>query len=176
MQGASLLPRKAGHALLRRLRAEDLETFQAYRRDPLVARYQSWSRMSQPEALAFINEMAVANLFEPGAWVQLAIARAEDGRLVGDLGLLVTEDREHAEIGFTVSRGAQGQGYGCAAVAEAIRLLFEQTAVRRVVGITDARNTASVRLLERVGMSRIESRETVFNGEPCTEWVYARQR
>jgi len=114
--------------------------------------------MSQSEALAFINEMAAANLFEAGVWAQLAIARAEDSTLVGDLGLLVAENCEHAEVGFTVAAAAQGQGYGSAAVAEAIRLLFEQTAVRRVVRITDARNIPSVRLLERVGMSRVESR------------------
>ena len=176
MQGAGFLPRKVGRAMLRRLRTQDLAAFQAYRQDPHVGLYQSWSPMSQSEALAFINEMAVANLFEPGVWAQLAIARAEDSSLVGDLGLLVAEDCEHAELGFTVSPAAQGQGYGSAAVAEAIRLLFEQTAVRQVVGITDARNIASVRLLERVGMSRVESRETVFKGEPCTEWVYAKER
>ncbi len=176
MQEASLLPRMAGHAILRRLNTEDLAAFQAYRQDPHVGQYQGWSPMAQSEALAFISEMAAVRLFEPGVWAQLAIARAEDGSLVGDLGLLVAENRERAEIGFTVSPAAQGKGYGSAAVAEAIRLLFEQTAVRQVVGITDARNIPSVRLLERVGMSRVESRETVFKGEPCTEWVYAKQR
>lgn len=43
----------------------------------------------------------------------------------------------------------------------------------RVVGITDARNAASVRVLERVGMSRVEAREVVFKGEPCVEWEYS---
>ena len=171
-----LLPRNAGHALLRRLSIEDLAAFHAYRQDPVVGQYQGWSPMSKSDARAFIDEMAMARLFEPGAWAQLAIARAADNGLVGDLGLLVAKDGEHAEVGFTVAPAAQGQGYGSAAVAQAISLLFEQTAVRRVVGITDTRNTPSVRLLERVGMSRVESRDTVFKGEPCTEWVYAKQR
>jgi RimJ/RimL family protein N-acetyltransferase len=175
-QNADPLPRTAGHAVLRRLRSEDLEVFRAYREDPLVGRYQGWSPMSQSAALAFINEMAVIKLFEPGEWAQLAIARTEDGVLVGDLGLFVAKDGAHAEVGFTLSPAAQGRGYGAAAVAEAIRLVFEQTAVRRVVGITDARNTSSVRLLERVGMSRVEAREVVFKGETCTEWVYAKRR
>ena len=176
MQVASLLPRMAGHAMLRRLDAADLAAFQAYRQDPHVGLYQGWSPMSQSEGLAFINEMAVAKLFEPGVWVQLAIARTDDGSLVGDLGLLVADDSEQAEVGFTVSPAAQGQGYGSAAVAEAIRMVFEQTAVRQVVAITDVRNIASVRLLERVGMTQVESRDTVFKGEPCTEWVYAKRR
>jgi aminoglycoside 6'-N-acetyltransferase len=176
MDRADLLPRKAGHVVLRRLHVEDLAAFHAYRSDAAVGRYQGWSPMSKSEALVFITAMAAATLFEPGTWAQLAIGRAEDGSLVGDLGLLVAENSDQAEIGFTLAPAAQGRGFGSAAVAEAIRLLFEETGVPRVVAITDARNTSSVELLERVGMSRVEFRETMFRGEPCTEWVYAKWR
>ncbi len=162
--------------MLRRLQADDLAAFHAYRSDATVGRYQGWEPMSRSEALAFIIRMAAASLFEPGVWAQLAIARAEDGSLVGDLGIRVAANLEHAEIGFTLAPSGQGRGLGSAAVAEAIRLLFEQTDVPRVVAVTDARNTPSVRLLERVGMSRVESCETVFKGEPCTEWTYAKWR
>jgi RimJ/RimL family protein N-acetyltransferase len=61
-------------------------------------------------------------------------------------------------------------------VFASIQLLFEQTRVSRVIGITDARNTASVRVLERVGMKHVDSRKVEFKGETCTEWVYARER
>ena len=132
--------------------------------------------MSEAEASEFIVEMETAPLFQPGKWAQLAIARAEDDALVGDVGLFVAEDRSAAEIGFTLSATARSRGYATAAAAASIQLLFEQTAVPRVVGITDARNAASVRVLERVGMSRVEARELVFKGEPCVEWVYARVR
>ena len=132
--------------------------------------------MSEAEASEFIVEMETAPLFQPGKWAQLAIARAEDDALVGDVGLFVAEDHSAAEIGFTLSATARSRGYATAAAAASIQLLFEQTAVPRVVGITDARNAASVRVLERVGMSRVEARELVFKGEPCVEWVYARVR
>ena len=132
--------------------------------------------MSEAEASEFIVEMETAPLFQPGKWAQLAIARAEDDALVGDVGLFVAEDHSAAEIGFTLSATARSRGYATAAAAASIQLLFEQTAVPRVVGITDARNAASVRVLERVGMSRVEARELVFKGEPCVEWVYSRVR
>jgi aminoglycoside 6'-N-acetyltransferase len=170
------LPRTVGQTLLRRLKPGDLAAFHAYRSDPVVGQYQGWSTMTAPQALAFINEMAVAELFVPGTWAQLAIARAEDGALVGDLGLLVAASGTVAEVGFTVSPTAQGQGHGTAAVALALRLVFECTAVARVIGVTDSRNQGSVRLLERVGMTRVESRDVVFKGQHCTEWVYARPR
>jgi RimJ/RimL family protein N-acetyltransferase len=170
------LPRIAGRVLLRRMRAPDLPAFHAYRQDPVVGRYQGWSPMSESEAAAFIDEMSDAGLFLPDRWVQLAIARADDDLLVGDVGLFVANDAEYAEIGFTVSPAAQGLGYGSAAAAAAIRLLLEETAVPRVIAVTDARNIPSIRVLESAGMSRVESRETFFKGEQCTEWIYARRR
>ena len=132
--------------------------------------------MTPAEALAFIDDMASAELFVPGQWAQVAIADASTDELVGDIGLFVANDDPSAEVGFTLHPAARGRGLATAAVQEAIRLLWEHTAVDRILGVTDARNAASVRVLERVGMARFESRETVFKGEACTEWVYAIQR
>jgi RimJ/RimL family protein N-acetyltransferase len=80
------------------------------------------------------------------------------------------------EIGFTLSPGAQGRGIGTAAVREVIDLVFRFTGAGRVVGITDARNLPSIRLLERVGMRRVDSGEAMFRGEPCVEHRYAIDR
>lgn len=162
--------------VLRRLQVSDLSLFHAYRSDPLVGRYQGWSPMTETEALAFLNEMASADLLVPGSWTQIAIAGANTGGLVGDVGIFVAEGAQSAEIGFTLSPAATGKGYATAAVRETIHLLFEHTPVERIIGVTDARNAPSVHVLERVEMTRVESRETVFRGEPCTEWVYAIQR
>jgi aminoglycoside 6'-N-acetyltransferase len=80
------------------------------------------------------------------------------------------------EIGFTLSRRYQGQGLATVAVRAAIALALELTAADRVLGITDARNHASIRLLERVGLRRAETKATVFRGEPCVEHVYPLSR
>ncbi len=60
-----------------------------------------------------------------------------------------------------------------AAVCEAISLVFAATDVDRILGVTDARNHASIRLLERVGMHKTETTSAVFRGEQCIEHVYA---
>ena len=170
---AESLPRIAAGIILRRLTTADLPAFQAYRSDAQLGLYQGWSPMSDEEALAFLSEMSTAPLFRPGSWTQIGIAEAPSHSLSGDIGLFLAEDSRHAEIGFTLSRHAQGRGVATTAVREAIKLIFDCTSVDRVLGITDVRNSASVRLLERVGMDRIEARNTVFRGEPCEEWVYA---
>jgi RimJ/RimL family protein N-acetyltransferase len=91
---------------------------------------------------------------------------------MGDIGVFVDADGRYAEIGFTLARHAQGRGVATAAVREAVGLVFAATGVDRVVGITDARNSPSVRLLERVGLRRTATTNAVFRGEHCVEYVY----
>lgn len=158
--------------MLRRLTINDLPEFQAYRHDPELGRYQGWSPMSDDEATAFLSEMNTAPLLKPGNWTQIAIAEPDFGRLVGDIGMFLDPDGRYAEVGFTLARCAQGRGVATAAVREAIKLIFAATEVDRVFGITDARNSASVRLLERVGMRKTETKDAVFCREQCVEYVY----
>lgn len=132
--------------------------------------------MSEAEALSFLAEMSEAPLFTPGDWVQLGIAERETDQLIGDIGVFVSADGLTGEIGFTLAPPAQGRGVATAAVRQTLHLLFGVTRVKQVLGITDSRNVRSVRLLERVGFRHLESRRTVFRGEPCVEEVYVLAR
>ena len=170
------LPRVAGGVVLRRLSASDLAAFQSYRRDPVLGRYQGWTATSDAEATAFLGEMGVAQLLQAGQWSQIGIADAQTLNLIGDIGLLLAPDGRYAKIGFTLMHHAQRRGLGATAVREAINLVFRMTDAERVLGITDARNLPSIRLLERVGMQRTESRSAMFRGEPCVEHTYAISR
>jgi ribosomal-protein-alanine N-acetyltransferase len=158
---------------LRRLRPDELARLQAYRTDSEVGRYQGWEPMSDAEAAAMIAEMAAAPCPTLGDWVQIAIADAETDALLGDIGLHVSDSGEEAELGITLSPHAQGRGLAQEAARALIAGLAADTAVRRLVGITDARNAPSARLLERLGMTFEAEEETVFRGEPCRERRYA---
>lgn len=171
-----LLPKQGDGVVLRRLVVADLPAFQAYRHDPEVGRYQGWSPISDDAAVAFLAEMSTSALLQPGEWVQIGIARPDDDRLIGDIGLFMAADRSYAEIGFSLSRDAQGHGLATMAVREAITLVFEQTTAERVIGITDARNEPSIRLLERVGMHQVATSEAMYRGEPCLEHTYSLAR
>lgn len=157
---------------LRRLDATDLPAFQAYRNDPDVGRWQGWAPKAEAEALAFLSEMAGAPLFRPGEWTQLGIADDLTGQLLGDLGVYISADGREAEFGFTLARDAQGRGIASAAVCEAVALVFDQTPVARIHAQTDERNTACVRLLERLQARLIDRIATEFRSEPCIELRY----
>ena len=170
---AELLPRPAGNVVLRRLLPEDLRAFQAYRHDANLGRYQGWVPTPDEDARELLRHMSKAKLLQPGVWCQIGIAETGSLDLVGDIGLLLASDAREAEIGFTLRRRSQGRGLATAAVQEAIRLVFDCTPATKVVGVTDARNRSSIRLLERVGMSQVDTRRARFRGESCTEYVYA---
>ena len=171
-----VLPIHSERVILRRLSTSDLAAFQAYRHDPSLGLYQGWKPQSDAEALLFINEMEFATPFSLGKWMQVGIADLQTNLLIGDIGLFVSPDGLSAEIGFTLCAQALGRGLGSEAVSQAIKLLFGNTSITHIEGITDSRNSASIKLLERVGMHKIATHSAIFNNEPCLEHTYAIMR
>lgn len=170
------LPVDFGLAQLRRLHVDDLAAFQAYRAIPELGRYQGWTPMPEHEAIDFLTRMHEKPLLRRGEWIQLGIADRTTQELIGDIGIYLSDDGAGAEIGFTLAPQSQGRGIATAAVRAAVQLVFENTPVRHVTGMTDTRNLASARLLERAGFIYRHDREALFRDQPCTEKVYTLER
>jgi RimJ/RimL family protein N-acetyltransferase len=170
------LPLEFAGGRLRRLRPDDLASFQAYRADPSLRRFQGWSPMSDADALDFLSRMHDKPLLAPGQWLQLGIGAADDDELIGDIALYLSDDGIRSHIGFTLAPATQGRGIATAAVDAAVRLLFANTGQREVVGLADSRNLASTRLLDRAGFAFHEQRESFSHDGPCTVRVYVRRR
>lgn len=165
------LPIHTERLVVRRLQPSDLERFAAYRADPVLARYQGWVPMSRDEAREFVASMQAPPMLEPETWVQLAIADGASDDLFGDIGLCLHENGD-AEIGFTLRQDVQGNGFAIEALRGLARELLRLTAITRIVGITDERNEASIRVLERLGMALASRYETTFKQESCVELRY----
>jgi RimJ/RimL family protein N-acetyltransferase len=140
---------------LRHFRDSDIPVFIAYRNDPAVAKYQSWEGISEPEAHAFVQEQREIQPGEPGQEFQIAIELKEMGVLIGDCYFTIKEhDNRQAEIGYTLSRAYQRQGFATEAVSCFLTYAFLTFDLHRIIAITDCENAASVALLERLGMRR----------------------
>ena len=120
--------------------------------------------------------MITHDLFAPNQWCQIGISDKATDKLIGDVGICVKKDGEVGEIGFSLRAESQGDGLAFEAVSLCLQLLFEQTSLDRIQGITDSRNEPSIRLMERLGMRRLESIETEFRGLPCIEFLYSISR
>jgi RimJ/RimL family protein N-acetyltransferase len=150
---------------LRRFTTADAEAFAAYRSVPEVARYQSWDApVSLADALELVEDFGQGDPSGPG-WFQYAIDL--DGVLIGDLGVNLHDNLMQAELGFTLTPEYQGNGYATEAVRGLLDHLFTERNLHRVSAECDARNTASARLLERVGFQRegLRRSSSWFKGE-----------
>jgi len=162
---------------IRRFRSEDAVAFAGYRADPDVARYQSWEAYTLEDAHAFIDETATDHPGTPGEWFQFAVADPSSNELLGDVALRVdADDTSRAELGFTMSPAHQGKGYATEAVTRVVAYAFERLGVETVFAVTDARNDASIALLERIGMRRSTTERVRFKQEWCDEHTYEFRR
>ena len=161
---------------LRHFVDSDLLAFMDYRNDPEVARYQSWKSMNELEARAFIQEQKEIQPGIPGQGFQIAIELKETNVLIGDCYFIMNElDNRQAEIGFSLSRAFQRQGFATEAVSCFINYAFLTFNLHRIIAITDCENTASVALLERLGMRREGHflKNIWFKGKWGDEYLYA---
>jgi aminoglycoside 6'-N-acetyltransferase len=165
--------------VLRRFAEADAEPFSRYRSDPAVAQYQGWEApYSLERAREYIDYLTRMDSIPPppGQWVQIAVSLKMSDTLIGDCGFKrLVEDARQAEIGFTLARPFQGQGYGSEAVTCLIEYLFAELELHRIRANIDPLNRASARLLEKVGM-RCEGRwlESLwFKGAWASEDWYA---
>jgi aminoglycoside 6'-N-acetyltransferase len=174
---ADPLPITTERTRLRRLQVADLPQFQRYRNDADVGRWQGWKPMSDTGALAFLQEMAASAFCPPGHWFQLGIADLASNTLIGDIGVHLHGGAGLlAELGFTLTPAAQGRGLATEAVGAAVQMLLQHTPVQRIVAVADTRNTASIQLLQRLGLRRFAVLPAVFDGAPCVEAHFARSR
>jgi RimJ/RimL family protein N-acetyltransferase len=106
----------------------------------------------------------------------LAVIVKASSTLIGHVTLqLVSRTHRQGEIGYVLHPDHRGRGFATEAATVMLRLGFEELDLHRIVGRLDARNAASARVLERLGMRReAHLRENEFvKGEWCDELVYA---
>jgi RimJ/RimL family protein N-acetyltransferase len=161
---------------LRRFMKDDGAAFLAYRNDPLIARYQSWTSCSEEEAAAFIEEQQALLPGGPGKWFQFAIELKDGGALAGDCAFKINEDdARQAEIGFTLASEHQHKGYAAEAIARVLGYGFDESKLHRVIAVTDCENYPAVALLERLGFRREAHfiQNIWFKGKWGDEYLYA---
>lgn len=133
------------------LAAEDLDDFVAYRRDPVVARYQSWEpTYSAEDARRLLVEQAGREFPMTGEWMQFGIRRG--GLLIGDVAVHpLAEQPDTYELGVTVAPAAQGGGVARRVLVAVVEHLVARRGAHRVIASCDARNDAVRRALGAAG-------------------------
>lgn len=190
LQAALPLGTDGGRVRLRRMRPADLDRFHAYRSDAETARFQGWTQAVDPaQSFEFLEEMSTAPVGLPDVWVQLAIADVADDQLMGDIGLCLRSPPEapasttaaarrplSAWMGITLHPGWRGRGLAREAFVALQDFLLGPGGLQEIECWVDARNHASIQLLEASGMRRFCTEVRDFRGAPCEEYGYRRER
>jgi ribosomal-protein-alanine N-acetyltransferase len=75
--------------------------------------------------------------------------------MTGPIGMIdLRPQGERAEIGYVLARPYWGQGYMTEAAHAVVEWVLRQPGIYRVWAVCDVENTASARVLEKVGMQR----------------------
>ncbi|MEV0584625.1 GNAT family protein [Nonomuraea sp. NPDC050310] len=171
------LPLTTERLVLRAFTPGDLDALYAYSSRPDVARYLYWEPRDLPAAQAALDRnLNRTALNAEGDVLELAVTLRDSGELIGSVLLIWTSQaHQQGEIGYILHPGHHGRGYAPEAARELLRLGFEDLHLHRITGRLDARNTASARVLEKLGMRReahlIENE--FVKGEWVDEAVYA---
>lgn len=156
---------------------DDLDDVYDIHSRPEVMRYLYQGPLSREQAIQMLErKMRGAALLEQGDTLSLAVVLPEARAVIGDVILHWTSsDHRQGEIGYVFSPRFAGQGYATEAAAVMLRLGFDQLGLHRIIGRLDARNSASARVLQRLGMrqeAHFQQNELV-KGEWTDEAVYA---
>src|SRR4051794_26548939 len=183
------LPIATARLCLRAFEAGDHAALLALHEREDVTRYLPFGVRDADEVREVLaRKIAGTRLEQEGDALQLAAVRPEDGRLVGDLTLFHhSVVHRTAEVGYLFDPAFHGRGFATEATEALLRIAFHHVGYHRVYGRLDARNTASARVLEKVGMRReahlIENEwvkgewtDEVIYAVLDREWITARER
>jgi RimJ/RimL family protein N-acetyltransferase len=170
-------PLQTERLLLRPFAPTDFDALLAIHSRADVARYLYWD----PRTSAEVRETLAAKvrstaIVSEGDNLSLAAELRSTGELIGDCNLHWTSaEHRQGEIGFVFHPDHHGKGYATEAAEALLELAFDGLRLHRVIGRLEARNAASARVLERLGMrqeAHLVENEYV-KGEWQSEVIYA---
>ena len=140
---------------LRRWQDSDLPVFAAMNCCPKVMKNFP-SILTRAESDAMVERMSQE--FEDCHYGLWAVEILDSSQFIGFVGLHKPNFEAHftpcVEVGWRLTLDAWGKGYATEAAKAAIDDFFERLSLGEIVSMTSLHNTDSIRVMERLGMTR----------------------
>jgi RimJ/RimL family protein N-acetyltransferase len=166
--------------VLRQFVLEDFDALYAMQSRPEVTRYLYFDARDREQVRKALQaKIESVALKDEGDSLMASVVLRETGAVVGDVMLRwLSREHQQGEVGYILHPDYSGNGYATEAAQEMLRLGFEEVGLHRIIGRIDGRNTASARVLERLGMRREAHllQNEFVKGEWTDEMVYAMLR
>ena len=136
---------------LRRPRLSDAEAIFEYASDPEVAHFADWPLLTSIDPLVGLLGERSAR-WDSGVEYYWVITFPDEDRAFGGISCQI--DQHAAHFGFLLNRHFWGNGFATDASQAIVQWAFSLPFIWRVWATCDTENLASVRVLEKVGLSR----------------------
>ncbi len=149
--------------VLREIEESDTGSLHSYWSDPEVTRYMPNGVVSEKGIRDLVQKALAGQGSKPRRYFRFAVTLKESGTLVGDCVCRVTDpgSREdlariigQAYIGYFLGRGSWGKGYATEVGRALLSFGFDQLKLLRIWAWCDTENSASIQVLEKLGMRR----------------------
>ena len=151
---------------------EDLPKLVEQRSDPDVNRYLGGPARQNAEALATRLKFYM-DCYDKFGFGSCAMLWKETGEMIGTAGIQPLEDTGEIEVGYSIIKPYWGLGIGTEAAKGWMAYGFNTAGLERIVAIAVEENTASRRIMEKLGM-RYEKTE-IHYGEPCAFYAISKE-
>ncbi|MHA7773898.1 GNAT family N-acetyltransferase [Roseibium sp. M-1] len=162
--------------LLRPMEESDAEALHAYQSLPETARFQYWEPRSLDEIREKLGGWTQMRRLDGEGTLAFAVLLRDGEELIGDASLRVTDvAARQGTIGFSLHPASRGRGYATETARALLGLGFDALNLHRIFACCDARNTASWKVMERLGMRREGHfrQHALFKGGWDEEFYYA---
>jgi RimJ/RimL family protein N-acetyltransferase len=134
---------------LRAFREDDVDAFVALCADDEVMR---WLGGTMDRQTAWRHMAAITGHWELRGFGRWAVEVRDTGELAGHVGLWFPEGWPSIEVGWTIARGAWGNGYAPEAAAAAVDYGWREVGLERVISLIDPANDRSQSVARKLGM------------------------
>ncbi len=118
-----VLPLHTDRLNIRALSVDDVDRHFALFSNPDVVRYLYEEPLSREQAQEHLKRRCVLDLPNEGSWINFGVELAEDGVLIGELGIAnLGVIHRHYEVGYVFDPAYSGQGYATEAAAMIVEL------------------------------------------------------
>ena len=141
--------------VLREFQLTDLPMVHQYASDEDLVKFMPWGPNTDKQTREFFTRNFKLQSENPRKIFDFAVLDKNTGDFLGSGGVILRAPHsEFANIGYILKRSAHGKGYATELSKALLKFGFENLKLHRIAATCDSENTASYRVMEKIGMSR----------------------
>jgi ribosomal-protein-alanine N-acetyltransferase len=146
-----IVPLRTARLTLREFALSDFDAVYGFSSDSRVTRYLFFGPRDEHATRDYLEGLLASQRERPRTRFELAVEEVASGSVIGACDLSYIE-RRVVDLGYMLGVESWGQGYATEIARALIDAAFFDLRADRVISTVDVNNSASIRVLEKIGM------------------------